>query len=103
MSNNEQTTSINPQASIDNISSALGCLQSKQEVIAFLHDFLSPKEIQTLDLRLHVAYLIQQGYSYRQISKQTGVSTATITRVARSFARGHGGYQMVLQRREELL
>ena len=35
---------------------------------------------------------------YRNISKTTGVSTATITRVAHWLNHGMGGYQLVLHR-----
>jgi uncharacterized protein YerC len=36
--------------------------------------------------------------TYRQISEQTGCSTATITRIAHWLHHGEGGYRMMLDR-----
>jgi len=36
--------------------------------------------------------------SYRAINKDTGVSTATITRIAEWMKNGMGGYKLVLDR-----
>jgi TrpR-related protein YerC/YecD len=64
----------------------------------FLIDLCTPGEIRALSERWHVARLLDEGkLSYRQINEATGVSTATIVRVAR-FLRDepHQGYRAVL-------
>ncbi len=56
--------------------------------------------MRALSERWHVARLLDEGeLSYRQINEATGVSTATIVRVAR-FLRDepHQGYRAVLDR-----
>jgi TrpR-related protein YerC/YecD len=69
----------------------------------FLVDLCTPGEIRALSERWHVARLLDEGrLSYRQISEATGVSTATIVRVAR-FLRDepHQGYRAVLDKLNE--
>ena len=48
--------------------------------------------------RFQVAKKVKGEESYREISKQTGSSTATITRVAHWLHHGMGGYSLVLKR-----
>ena len=45
--------------------------------------------------------LLRQGMIYNDILERTGASSATISRVNRSLAFGHGGYQVYFQRQEE--
>jgi TrpR-related protein YerC/YecD len=72
-------------------------LESAEEVRSFLLDLCTPNEIQALADRWEVAVMIARGDSYREISKKTGISTATITRVGR-FIRTGKGYQLALAR-----
>ncbi|MBK8202933.1 MAG: DNA-binding transcriptional regulator [Bdellovibrionales bacterium] len=72
-------------------------LRSSEEVRSFLLDLCTPNEIQALADRWEVAVMIARGDSYREISKNTGISTATITRVGR-FIRTGRGYQLALAR-----
>ena len=51
--------------------------------------------------RLRVAKLLERGASYLAISKETGASTATISRVSKCLEYGNGGYKMVIERLEE--
>lgn len=72
-------------------------LKNAEEVRSFLLDLCTPNEIQALADRWDVAVMIARGDSYREISKNTGISTATITRVGR-FIRTGRGYQLALAR-----
>ncbi|MCL4167299.1 UNVERIFIED_CONTAM: hypothetical protein GTU68_002114 [Idotea baltica] len=47
--------------------------------------------------RWEIAQLVDKGVSYREIAKQTGASTATITRVAQWLNHGMGGYRELLK------
>lgn len=76
-------------------------LQSTKEVYAFLDDVCTIKEIKDMAQRLKVATLLQDGVSYLQISKETGASTATISRVSKCLEYGAGGYKTVLDRQEQ--
>ena len=46
-----------------------------------------------------MARLLDKGIPYREISEKTGISTATVTRVARCLTYGkEGGYRRILER-----
>ena len=59
------------------------------------------EEIQDISQRLEVAKLLSRGVSYTAICKETGASTATISRVSRSYEYGAGGYKAVIARLNE--
>ena len=42
--------------------------------------------------------MIKQGYTYATIEKESGASTATISRVKRSLQWGNDAYTMILER-----
>ncbi len=75
---------------------AIFALESVGEVDLFLEDLCTPAELRAIADRWQVAKLIHQDVPYRKIQELTGVSTATITRVARALAQGRGGYALAL-------
>lgn len=82
---------------------ALLLIQSPQEMHNFFKDLCTPQEIQAFTERWKVCKLLHEGsLSYREINEQTGVSLATIGRVARFLnTEPHQGYQLVLERIKE--
>jgi len=80
---------------------ALLCLETPEEGRLFLEDMCTVKEITDMAQRLHLAKLLRGKASYMQINHQTGVSTATISRVSRCLDYGTGGYGLVLDRLEK--
>ena len=84
--------------STDALCKALLSLKTKEECYAFLEDICTIKEIQDISQRLDVAQMLSQGISYTTICKETGASTATISRVSRSYEYGAGGYKTVIAR-----
>jgi len=79
---------------------ALVRLKTRAEISRFLTDLCTPGEIRALGERWQVARLLDGGdLTYRDINERTGVSTATIVRVAR-FLRDepHKGYRLILDR-----
>lgn len=77
---------------------ALLLLDSPDSCRRFLTDLCTPGELTALADRWAVARQLERGVAYRKIHDKTGVSTATVTRVARSLERGEGGYRAVLDR-----
>ncbi len=73
-------------------------LKTEAECRAFLRDLCTLGELQDLSERLDVAQKISAGLPYREIAGQTGVSTATITRVGQWLNHGEGGYRLILDR-----
>lgn len=84
--------------STDELCQALLSLQNRDECYAFLEDLCTIKEIIGMSQRLQVAKMLQAGASYTTITKATGASTATISRVSKCSEYGTGGYQAVIQR-----
>ena len=76
-------------------------LKTAEECQAFFKDVCTIKELQDLTQRLQVAVLLDQGKNYQEISRQTSVSSATISRVNRCLLYGDGGYRTVLDRMKE--
>ena len=84
--------------STDELCHALLSLQNREECYAFLEDLCTIKEIIGMSQRLQVAKMLRAGASYTTITKATGASTATISRVSKCSEYGTGGYQTVIQR-----
>ena len=80
------------------LSEALLSLQSTQEVRQFLEDLCTPAEVEAMVDRWRGAQLLNQDYSYRDISEMTEVSVTTVGRVARCIQLGAGGYRTALDR-----
>lgn len=73
-------------------------LESADECKKFFRDLLTLSEINSMVERFKVVRMVSEGVSYREISKKTGSSTATITRVAHWLHHGKGGYKLVLEK-----
>ena len=80
----------------DDLCKAILSLKTKEECYAFLEDICTIKEVQDISQRLAVAKMLSQGVSYTTICKETGASTATISRVSRCYEYGAGGYKNVI-------
>ncbi len=80
---------------------ALAMLDTPEEIAMFLEDLCTIQESLALSQRLQVASLLTKGLNYSEITGQTGISSATISRVSRCLNYGAGGYQIALQRMKE--
>ena len=85
----------------DKLFEAILTLNSVEECYNFFEDICTIKEIQDMSQRLEVAQLLLENKSYIEISKETGASTATISRVNKCFTYGSGGYKAALARRQK--
>ena len=80
---------------------ALLSLRNEQECEAFLEDLMTKKEMIDISQRLLVAQMLSRQTVYNKIVEETGASTATISRVNRSYHYGAGGYADILERIKE--
>ncbi|MBO5101787.1 MAG: helix-turn-helix domain-containing protein [Clostridia bacterium] len=87
---------------IDALCDAIVTLESKEECARFLEDALTQKEIIDIAQRYKAARMLRDGYSYAAVCKETGMSTATISRVSKALENGRGGYHLVLERTDTL-
>lgn len=83
---------------LDELFDAILTLETRDECYKFFDDLCTVNEIQSLSQRLLVAKMIKQGYTYAAIEKESGASTATISRVKRSLQWGNDAYTTVLDR-----
>ena len=88
---------------VADLAQALLTLRTGAEAERFLRDLTTPGELQALAERWRVARMLDAGgKSYREISAEAGVSTTTVTRVARFLAHEtYQGYRLVLDRMKE--
>ena len=87
--------------SVDRLFQTILNLNSVEECYTYFEDLCTVKEIQDMAQRLDTAILLSQGQSYQTITKQVGISTATIGRVSRCLNYGTGGYRAAIDRLEE--
>lgn len=80
----------------DHLFEAILSLKSAEECYRFFDDLCTIGELQSMIQRYQVAKMLHEGLTFAQISAETGVSSATITRVNRCLNYGSGGYQIAL-------
>ena len=73
-------------------------LETREEAERFVRDLCTLNEIRDMSQRWAVVRLLDAGMHYAQISRETGASTATITRIASWLHHGEGGYREALER-----
>ncbi len=76
-------------------------LKNEEECRRFFDDVATIKEALDLSARLEVARMLDEGAVFSEISKETGASSATISRVNKCLSYGEGGYKTVLERLKE--
>jgi TrpR-related protein YerC/YecD len=73
-------------------------LGDADEAGRFLRDLCTVGELHDMAQRWAVVRLLDQGLHYADISRRTGASTATVTRIASWLNHGEGGYRAALDR-----
>lgn len=76
-------------------------LKDEDECREFFDDVATIKEMLDLSARLEVARMLDSGSVFSEISRETGASSATISRVNKCLTYGNGGYKTVLDRLNE--
>jgi len=77
---------------------AFMAIDDEQECVDFLEDVMTYKEMQDISQRILVAKMLSEQAVYNKIVEETGASTATISRVNRSYNYGSGGYAKILDK-----
>jgi len=83
---------------VDELFEAILTLESVEECYDFFEDACTVKEILDIAQRLKTAKMLSDGANYSEINRETGCSTATISRVRRCLEYGNGGYRTVIER-----
>jgi TrpR-related protein YerC/YecD len=85
-------------ADLDALLDAILRLEDRDEAARFFRDLCTISELHDITQRWAVVRLLASGLHYAEISKRTGASTATITRIASWLNHGEGGYRGMLDR-----
>ena len=73
-------------------------LRNLEEGYDFFEDLCTMTELKSMSQRIVVAKMLRDKRVYSEIVKETGASTATISRVNRSLNYGNDGYDLAIQR-----
>jgi TrpR-related protein YerC/YecD len=73
-------------------------LERQDEAARFFRDLCTLGELHDMSQRWAVVRMLDQGLHYAEISRLTGASTATITRIASWLNHGEGGYRAMLEK-----
>ena len=79
---------------------AILSLKTTEECEKFFKDICTIKELEALSLRFLVAQQLDKGKNYNDVSRDTGASSATISRVNKCLNYSDG-YRIVLDRLKE--
>lgn len=85
---------------IETLMQAIASIKSKEEALQFFTDLCTPAELEAMADRWQIVPLLREKVPYRVIHERTGVSVATITRVARCIHLGSGGYTLIADRQK---
>ncbi|MCM1083200.1 MAG: YerC/YecD family TrpR-related protein [Clostridium sp.] len=77
---------------------AILTLENVDECFDFFEDVCTVNEVLSIAQRFSVAKMLRENKTYLEVAKETGASTATISRVNRSLNYGNDGYEMVFSR-----
>lgn len=83
---------------VDELFEAILTLKNIEDCYLFFEDICTVKELLDIAQRLRAAKMLAEGANYTEVSRETGMSTATISRVNKCLNYGDGGYRTVLER-----
>ena len=88
-------------AHMDALFQGILSLSTEEECYNFFEDLCTITELRAMAQRFQVAKMLDEGQIYSDIVRETGASTATISRVNKCLVYGTDGYRMVLDRTRE--
>ena len=77
---------------------AVLAVKNADEARRFMRDLMTEKDIKEFANRLEAARLLSKDVNYLTITKNTGLSSTTIARIAKWLKGSLGGYRLVLSR-----
>lgn len=86
---------------VDFLFKGILALENEEECYRFFEDLCTVSELKEMSKRFYAAKLLNDNRIYNDIADETGLSTATISRVNRCLKYGKDGYSMILQRIEK--
>ena len=90
-----------PDKNVEYLIRGILTLQTPEECFSFFEDLCTVSELTEMSRRLQAAKMLSDNCIYSEIAAQTGLSTATISRVNRCLKYGSDGYLTVLERLDQ--
>lgn len=87
---------------MDFLFDAILLLENREECYRFFEDICTIAEVKSIAQRLQVANLLMQKRTYTDIAKESGASTATISRVNKALNYGCDGYNLIFDKMDKL-
>lgn len=88
----------NHDENIEFLYKCIASLETAEECKNFFEDICTRSELQEISRRLKAARMLSDGVIYAEIAAQTGLSTATISRVNHCIKYGNEGYITALEK-----
>lgn len=82
---------------IKELADAIASIRGASLAESFLHNILTPSELEEISKRLQIAKLLINGMPQRDVAKKLGVSMGTVSRGSRELKYGADGFKKVLQ------
>lgn len=89
------------QPNMDELFKAVLTLKTIDDCYNFFEDLCTITELRAMEQRFQVAKMLDVGQIYSDIVRETGASTATISRVNKCLTYGTDGYKRALEQIKE--
>jgi len=86
---------------VDDLFKAVLSLNDQEECYRFFEDLCTVGELKAMAQRWRVVRMLTENRTYADIIHETGVSTATISRVKKCLHYGADGYRLILDRYQQ--
>ena len=83
---------------IDDLFQAILLIKDQEDCYRFFEDLCTVGELKAMAQRWRVVKMLTEERTYTDIIQETGVSTATISRVKKCLHYGADGYRSILER-----
>lgn len=87
----------NSQKYIKELAEAFASIHNTELAEAFLHNILTPGELEEISKRLQIVKLLLKGVPQREVAKKLGVSMGTVSRGSRELKYGDNGFRRILE------
>lgn len=77
---------------------AIADIETAEECKLLFDDLCTYKEVEQMAQRLRAAKLLLEGKTYNEVISETGISSATLSRVSRCVNHGEGGYKKAVEK-----
>ncbi|MBI5753697.1 helix-turn-helix domain-containing protein [Candidatus Peregrinibacteria bacterium] len=81
---------------VKELAKTVASIRDNELAEAFLHNILTPAELDEISKRLQIVKLLMKGVSQRDVAKKLGVSMGTVSRGSRELKYGENGFKKIL-------